>query len=250
MSKQTAKTAQKAKATNKKQKITEAVTPAATQEELKELETIEQQIKEGIIKYYETGMLLQKINDEGLYKLRGYKTFKDYCDEVFHFSRSYGYRLIAYCKVWNLLKDDAKDKIPERLIRSLTTLKDPKEIQSVWNKAKKQAKGELPDYKTVESEVKNFKHIKKEKKLIAEFGECNDGSVFCLAINKKIDLNNAAAELITGANKNLRQLLMAIREIKDKITLDDTIKSALKKEVFSLQKQQIESLFSDEEESE
>ena len=43
------------------------VDPAA----LKKLEEMEKEIKEGIIKYFETGMLLQEISDKKLYKLRG-----------------------------------------------------------------------------------------------------------------------------------------------------------------------------------
>ena len=41
------------------------VDPAA----LKKLEEMEKEIKEGIIKYFETGMLLQEISDKKLYKL-------------------------------------------------------------------------------------------------------------------------------------------------------------------------------------
>lgn len=101
------------KTTKKNADLTESQKKAA----LKELTKIEERINEGTIKYFETGMLLQRIRKEKLYKLRGYNSFKDYCEKVLNFSRSYGYRLVAYSRVWNLLGDDMKTQIPERLIR-------------------------------------------------------------------------------------------------------------------------------------
>ena len=49
-----------------------------------EMDIYEKEIKEGIIKYYEMGALLQKIRDEKLYELRGCKTFSEYCKKVFN----------------------------------------------------------------------------------------------------------------------------------------------------------------------
>ena len=132
------------------------VDPAA----LKKLEEMEKEIKEGIIKYFETGMLLQEISDKKLYKLRGCRSFKTYCEKVFHFSRSYGYRLIAYCNIWNLLSDKNKGMIPERVIRALSMVEDPTERQEIWDKVKIKTGGELPTYKTVEEEIREFRKQK------------------------------------------------------------------------------------------
>ena len=75
-------------------KDTTSVAKIVDKAALKELERMEIQIKTGIIKYFETGMLLQQISDKKLYKLRGYHSFSEYCKETFDFSRSYGYRLL------------------------------------------------------------------------------------------------------------------------------------------------------------
>ena len=141
------------KTTKKNADLTESQKKAA----LTELTKIEKRIKEGIIKYFETGMLLQEIRDKRLYELREHKNFTTYCNKVFHFSRSYGYRLIAYCNIWNSLSDDEKDKIPERVIRALSMVEDPKERQEVWDKIKAVTNGELPTYKIVENEVKTYR---------------------------------------------------------------------------------------------
>ena len=70
------------KTTKKNADLTESQKKAA----LTELTKIEKRIKEGIIKYFETGMLLQEIRDKRLYELREHKNFTTYCNKVFHFS--------------------------------------------------------------------------------------------------------------------------------------------------------------------
>ena len=60
-------------------KDTTSVAKTVDKAALKELERMEVQIKTGIIKYFETGMLLQQIRDKKLYQHRGYHSFSEYC---------------------------------------------------------------------------------------------------------------------------------------------------------------------------
>jgi len=202
------------------------VDPAA----MKKLEEMEKEIKAGITKYFETGMLLQEINDQKLYKLRGYKSFKAYCNKVFHFSRSYGYRLIAYCNIWNLLSDDEKDKIPERVIRALSMVEDPKERQEVWDKIKTKTNGELPTYKTVEEEVREYHRQKQFTKANFDPASSPD-KVFCMTFKKPVIQAELAQELIDNSNGDYGKLLNATREMLKANYLNDEAQQTLKQEL-------------------
>ena len=202
------------------------VDPAA----LKKLEEMEKEIKAGIIKYFETGMLLQEISDKKLYKLRGCRSFKAYCEKVFHFSRSYGYRLIAYCNIWNLLSDDEKDKIPERVIRALSMVEDPTERQEIWDKVKTKTGGELPTYKTVEEEIRECRKQKQFTK--ANFDPaCSPDKVFCMTLEKPFSQTELAQELIDNSNGDYGKLLNATREMLKENYLNDEDQQTLKQEL-------------------
>lgn len=202
------------------------VDPAA----MKKLEEMEKQIKEGITKYFETGMLLQEINDQKLYKLRGYKSFKAYCEEVFHFSRSYGYRLIAYCNIWHLLSDENKGMIPERVIRVLSMVEDPKERQEVWDKIKTKTSGEPPTYKTVEEEVREYRRQKQFTKANFDPASSPD-KVFCMTLKKPVIQAELAQELIDNSNGDYGKLLNATREMLKANYLNDEAQQTLKQEL-------------------
>lgn len=202
------------------------VDPAA----MKKLEEMENRIKAGIIKYFETGMLLQEISDKKLYKLRGCRSFKAYCEKVFHFSRSYGYRLIAYCNIWNLLSDDEKDKIPERVIRALSMVEDSKERQEVWDKIKTKTNGELPTYKTVEEEVREYHRQKQFTKANFDPASSPD-KVFCMTLKKPVIQAELAQELIDNSNGDYGKLLNATREMLKANYLNDEAQQTLKQEL-------------------
>lgn len=202
------------------------VDPAA----LKKLEEMEKEIKAGIIKYFETGMLLQEISDKKLYKLRGCRSFKAYCEKVFHFSRSYGYRLIAYCNIWNLLSDDEKDKIPERVIRALSMVEDPTERQEIWDKVKTKTGGELPTYKTVEEEIRECRKQKQFTKANFDPASSPD-KVFCMTLEKPFSQTELAQELIDNSNGDYGKLLNATREMLKANYLNDEDQQTLKQEL-------------------
>ena len=202
------------------------VDPAA----LKKLEEMEKEIKAGIIKYFETGMLLQEISDKKLYKLRGCRSFKAYCEKVFHFSRSYGYRLIAYCNIWNLLSDDEKGKIPERVIRALSKVEDPTERQEIWDKVKTKTGGALPTYKTVEEEIRECRKQKQFTKANFDPASSPD-KVFCMTLEKPFSQTELAQELIDNSNGDYGKLLNATREMLKENYLNDEDQQTLKQEL-------------------
>ena len=223
------------KTTKKNADLTESQKKAA----LKELTKIEERINEGTIKYFETGMLLQRISKEKLYKLRGYNSFKDYCDKVLNFSRSYGYRLVAYSRVWNLLGDDMKTQIPERLIRPLANLK-PEVVADIWETAKANAEGAMPSSEQLEKLVEHYRFQSVENKLTEKFGSCDEVSFFSHVLGCKIHMATAATELINNS-KTRERLISAVKELKScDITLNTTEKEELKAEILRRQEQELE----------
>ena len=217
------------------------VDPAA----LKKLEEMEKEIKAGITKYFETGMLLQEIRDKRLYELREHKNFTTYCNKVFHFSRSYGYRLIAYCNIWNSLSDDEKDKIPERVIRALSMVEDPKERQEVWDKIKAVTNGELPTYKIVENEVKTYRE---QKQLVdAKFDPgASPDLVFCRSLKAPVSRSNPVEELIAKSDGEYSVLLRAAKEMFQADCLDSEACDTLKKELSKRHEEFLDGLFKDD----
>ena len=217
------------------------VDPAA----MKKLEEMEKEIKAGITKYFETGMLLQEIRDKRLYELREHKNFTTYCNEVFHFSRSYGYRLIAYCNVWNLLNDDEKSKIPERMIRALTSVKKPEERQKIWDKIKAATNGELPTYQIVENEVKAYRE---QKQLVdAKFDpEASPDLVFCRSLKAPVSRANPVEELIAKSAGEYSVLLRAAKEMFQADCLDSQACDTLKEELSKRHEEFLDSLFKDD----
>ena len=175
------------------------------------MEKYEAEIKEGIIKYYEMGALLQKIRDEKLYELRGCTSFTAYCRKVFNFGRSYGYRLIAYCRVWNLIKENAGDKVPEHVIRSLYLLKTDEAIKQCWDEAKKQAGDALPTYDAIETLVS-------EKKKLAIMAskqfdpQKEPEKIFLTSIRSSISRKDAATGIIASAGSSFRKIYNSIKE--------------------------------------
>lgn len=209
---------------------------------IKDLEEMEMKIHEGIVKYYETGMLLQRICDEKMYLHREYKSFAEYCKKTFDFGRAYGYRLIAYCNVWNLLHDDAKNKIPERVIRALCTVDDVEKRQQIWNSVRENSGGQLPTSEEVEKAVKSWKE---EKRLRAANFDPNDNtSIFCHALNCKLQTEELVQDLIKKSEEKHKSLLPAIQELVSNHTLDPEKHDVklLKQKFLEMQKEQLELL--------
>ena len=240
MPNKTKRTKTKAPKSAKKMPIQKKDAPAARDpQKIKELVKYEAEIKEGIIKYYEMGALLQKIRDEKLYKEKNFNSFKDYCEKTFHFGRSYGYRLIAYCRVWNVISDDDKKNIPERVIRALARFKDDDEqIRACWEKAKEQSGNGLPGYEAVEQVVKDAKRQQlMDSKNFDQ--EANDDRIFLNCLKDSVSREHTAEELIKASNTKFDKLLSAIKEARSRnIIFSDAdqkkLTAALKKAIDTL----------------
>lgn len=229
-----------------KEVIKTQVTPDPAK--LAQLKKIEKEIKSGLIKYYETAFLLQRIVDEEMYLLRGYSTFRKYCEETFNFGRSYGYRLVAYARVLKSLKLDSKPDIPERLIRPLASL-SPEQQKQAWDQAKKLSKGnELPALNAVAKAVKDFRVKNKEQKLIEQCGECDKDSFICHTLGFKANFSTITDELISRANNSPRKLCMAYKEMSAKIEFEDKAKKQIKEAILEAYAAQLDKLLEGQEE--
>lgn len=85
----------------------------------------------------EAGRALRKIQEDRLYKERGYDTFQDYGDEELDLSRSRLYQLIDFTQVHDLL-DERVDTPPdnEAQTRPLAFLTDtPDRLETIWQEA-------------------------------------------------------------------------------------------------------------------
>ena len=153
--------------------------------------------------------------------------------------------MIAYCNVWNLLKDDAKSKIPERMIRALASVKEPEERQKIWNKIKTITNGELPTYQTVENEVKAYRE---QKQLTdAEFNpEASPDLVFCRSLKAPVSRSNPVEELITKSDGKYSVLLRAAKEMFQADCLDLEACDTLKEELSRRHEEFLDNLFNDD----
>lgn len=68
-----------------------------TNEEKDILKRCEVAIEEGKSAYLEVGKALVEIHEKRLYRI-GYKSFREYCEKKWKFSRSYAYRLMRFCE--------------------------------------------------------------------------------------------------------------------------------------------------------
>lgn len=244
MANKTKRTKTNAPKSAKKMPIPKKETPVAPDpKKLAKLEEYEAEIKEGIIKYYEMGALLQKIHAEKLYELRECKTFAEYCKKVFNFGRAYGYRLIAYCRVWNLIKENDDDKIPERVIRSLSMLKSEDAIKQCWEEAKGKTGDALPGYKEIEVLVKEKKCLElMESKQFDPKKET--GKIFLSSIRSSVSKKNVSAGIIEASGSSFRKIYNSIKEAQKRgIEFSDSDQKTLRNALIS----SLDSVFKKEE---
>ena len=195
-----------------------AETPEAR--ELEELVKLEDRIRTGVRHYFETGMLLERIREEKLYRLRGYKSFRCYCEEMFHIDRSYGYRLIACYRVRSLLPVDSRTLIPERLIRPLASL-PPEAVVKIWNNAREAANGGIPNRRQLEKQVDEYSYV----------------------LKRKLDTRTTVSELIEST-KSRQALITAVKELKPLgIAFSSEEKEQLRIEILHRQEQELEKLW-------
>lgn len=212
-------------------------------QKLQQLEEMEAKIHEGIISYYQTGELLRQIQEDKLYTLRGYKSFSAYCRETFHFGRSYGYRLIAYSSVRNILAEE-NDKIPERVLRALTKLvksgsADDDAIKACWQEAKSKAGDQMPNYQLVEDIV-----AKRRREEFCQNKNVSRGQFYLASIKEVVSESNVAKDLIDKA-QTYHSLSNAITEARKRrnVPFKKAEVDALRKKLRELRDADIDKLF-------
>ena len=111
-------------------------------------------IQRGLIQVWEVAAALADIREQKQYLEAGYKTFEDYCQTKWNFSKVYAHHLIQGVKVMDNLVDNSlttvnadevvlpKNERQTRAIREAT--KDPQEQAEVWTQAVEDAGGEQP----------------------------------------------------------------------------------------------------------
>lgn len=119
--------------------IREDLSPA----EVTELKKLEQTIERGLQTFFEVGSALMDIRDKRLYRAT-HKTFEDYCNARWQFSRVHAHRLITAASVMqNLLPMGNILPETERQARALNGL-TPEQQQAAWGQAVEQAEGSTP----------------------------------------------------------------------------------------------------------
>ncbi len=119
--------------------------------------------------FYQAGIALKELRDRRLYRST-HRTFKEYCQDRFGFTRSHSYRLIdAAIVIDNLVQmspngrqnnsklENVGDILPtsERQCRPLTKLK-PEQQREIWREAVESSKGKVPSGKVVADLVAKF----------------------------------------------------------------------------------------------
>jgi hypothetical protein len=111
-------------------------------------------IKRGLIQVWEVAAALADIREQKQFREAGFKTFEDYCQSRWQFSRQYAASLIQGVEVVNNVVDNLSTRVdkadmplPEqeaqtRAVRQATD--DPQEQAEVWTQAVEDAGGEQP----------------------------------------------------------------------------------------------------------
>jgi hypothetical protein len=99
------------------------------------LQSQEQIIESGLGVFYQVGLALKEIRDKKLYKLQGYHSFNDYCEEHWEIGKRYAYMQIESSTVMENLRTSNPPFLPttEWQVRPLTKL-NPQQQRQVWEK--------------------------------------------------------------------------------------------------------------------
>lgn len=126
-----------------------------TEEEASERHLLELKIERA---FYEAGHALRKLRDRRLYR-NTHKTFEDYCQDRFNFTRRHVNYLIAGSQVVDNLRlgTNGSQILPtsERQVRDLTYL-EPLQQRFVWEEAVEKAGGKVPSGRLVKSIVQRL----------------------------------------------------------------------------------------------
>ena len=210
-----------------------------TLEEENERLRLERQVERA---FYQAGLALQTLRDQKLYRST-HKTFQEYCQDRFNFSRSYSYRLINAVEIVdNISKNvanwqqNSNNILPttESQVRPLKSLPSA-ELQSIaWSKAVEKALGRVPTAKIVKEvvqQLKNKGHTHKPeptKRFVPlknpSIGQqvriCNNHPLFPQELGIITQIPNNRSAIVELSNQQQRELIdlkdLEIQRIVDK----------------------------------
>ena len=131
--------------------------------------------------FYRAGCALRELRDRRLYRST-HKTFKEYCQDRFGFTRRRSDYLIGAAEVVDNLSGETEPKreplvliLPtsERQCRPLTKLK-PEQQREIWREAVESSKGKVPSGKVVADLVAKIQGKSKLKKQQVSSGNKNE----------------------------------------------------------------------------
>lgn len=104
-----------------------------------DLEKLEKNVTEGLAKFIEVGQALAEIRDRDAFRLRGHRTFEEYCEKQFGFSLRQGQRLIAAAETAETVKkitgEAPRNEAAARVLSGIAG--DEKTVKSVAAELKK-----------------------------------------------------------------------------------------------------------------
>ena len=204
-----------------------------TLEEENERLRLERQVEKA---FYQAGLALQTLRDQKLYRST-HKTFQEYCQDRFGFTKRSAYYLINAVEIVDNLKkcEPMVHILPtnERQCRPLKSLK-PEQQGEVWNKAVAKAKGKVPSGKIVKEVVQQLKnkgntHKPEPKKRFVplknpSIGQrvriCKNHPLFPQELGIITQIPNSRSAIVKLSNQQQRELIdlkdLEIQRIVDK----------------------------------
>lgn len=157
-------------------------------------------IERGFQTFYEVGLALQKVRDEELFRIAGYRSFRQYVEQRWTQGKSHAYRLIDAAEVVENLSPRG-DRLPvdEKQVRPLVRL-EPEQQREAWKIAVDQSKTGSPTYREVNDVVRT------------QFE--NRPSVADEAAERRA---NEAEERAREANERAKELLRERREAEERV---------------------------------
>lgn len=204
---------------------------------------------------YEIGEALEKIKQQGLYKLYdGIETFEEYCKIRFKISRTYSFYLRRYFKIHTAIcgDDGPGNKIPEYHIRLFENMKI-NDVKNLWKKAKRLSEGHNPDYETLKQVVDEFNEISKTRRNTSHTEPTENCSAESVIIYSKIlkkryllsEIGNPVNFIEEKAGNSTEKLIGVFCEFKDACNFSLEDKTHLKNKIQVLQDEQMQRFVSE-----
>ncbi len=168
------------------------------------LQSLEQMIESNFKAFYQVGLALKEIRDTKLYKLQGYRRFKDYCIERWDMGSRYAYLQIESSIVVENLRSTGSPFLPtcERQARPLTKL-EPQLQSEVWESVIKLAEKNKLGEPKISTEL--------VEKVVSEMaGKTNEIQPSELAGDQvvfKISLDKDTVKSLNKSLQRIRQML-------------------------------------------